>query len=157
MISPASLPFQKILPLLVTPGYLWLLLASYLEFEVWFDVMKIVVSVEGFDVRFLDRTPIVDHSAESQWNLLRLIEMLDHIECLAAIDRVIQKDSTWAGSFSPYSGTNWFDFSTFSNPSFKEFIGDSRKPPGIYAFRDLSSEATAENQTVSRGHKRKEG
>ena len=56
--------------------------------------MKIVVSVEGFDVRFLDRTPIVDHSAESQWNLLRLIEMLDHIECLAAIDRVIQKDST---------------------------------------------------------------
>lgn len=32
--------------------------------------MKIVVSVDRFDVRFLDRTPIIDHVAESKWNLL---------------------------------------------------------------------------------------
>jgi len=48
--------------------------------------MKIVVSVDRFDVRFLDRAPIVDHSAESQWNLLGLIEILDHIEGFASID-----------------------------------------------------------------------
>jgi cysteinyl-tRNA synthetase len=32
--------------------------------------MKIVVSVDRFDVRFLDMTPIIDHVAESKWNLL---------------------------------------------------------------------------------------
>lgn len=32
--------------------------------------MKIVVSVDRFDVRFLDRTHIIDHGAESKWNLL---------------------------------------------------------------------------------------
>jgi hypothetical protein len=48
--------------------------------------MKIVVSVDRFDVRFLDRTPIIDHGAEFQWNLLGLMEMLYHIEGLASID-----------------------------------------------------------------------